>query len=36
LNPGTLGGPRKGAPLSWAFMKLNETTGAVSWKVVLV
>ena len=34
LNPGTLGGPRKGAPPNWAWMELDETTAAVSWRLM--
>jgi predicted phosphodiesterase len=36
LNPGTLGGPSKGAPPSWAWMDLDDTTAAVTWRVVQV
>jgi uncharacterized protein len=36
LNPGTLGGPRKGAPPSWAWMMLDEKTASVSWTLMQV
>lgn len=36
LNPGTLGGPSKGAPPSWAWIKVDETSGKVSWHLVPV
>jgi len=36
LNPGTLGGPSRGAPPSWAWMTLDEKTSVVSWKLVRV
>src|SRR5262245_37185606 len=34
LNPGTFGGPSKGAPPSWAWLKVDEKTSAVSWTVM--
>jgi putative phosphoesterase len=34
LNPGALGGISKGAPRSWAWMKLDNITGEVAWKIV--
>ena len=34
LNPGTLAGPSRGAPPSWAWMTLDERTSAVSWRLV--
>ena len=36
LNPGALGGPSKGAPPSWAWMKLQESSREISWKSVRV
>jgi len=34
LNPGTLCGPSRGAPHSWAWIELDETTAKVSWRLV--
>jgi putative phosphoesterase len=36
LNPGTCGGPSRGAPASWAWMDIHEKTAAVSWRLVRV
>lgn len=33
LNPGTVGKPNKGAPPAWAWLTVDETTGAVSWEL---
>ena len=34
LNPGAIGGVRKGAPPSWAWMELDDKTGEVTWKII--
>lgn len=36
LNPGTIGKPNKGAPPSYAWLDIDETSGAVDWKIVPV
>jgi len=36
FNPGTIGKPNKGAPCSYAWMTVDDATGEVSWKVVLL
>jgi putative phosphoesterase len=36
LNPGTFGGPSRGAPPSWGWLKVDDKTAKVSWTVVRV
>jgi putative phosphoesterase len=36
LNPGTVGKPNKGAPPSYAWLEVDEKTGAVDWKLVML
>ena len=34
LNPGAIGGPSKGAPPSWAWINLDETSRRFSWRLM--
>ena len=34
LNPGCIGRPNRGAPSSWAWLTIDEKTGAVAWRLV--
>jgi len=34
LNPGTIGKPNHGAPPSYAWLDLDESTGRIEWRVV--
>ncbi len=36
LNPGTIGKPNHGAPPSYAWLEIDEASGAVAWRVVRV
>lgn len=36
LNPGAVGKPNKGAPPSYAWLDVDEATGAVAWTIVLL
>lgn len=33
LNPGTIGKPNKGAPTSWAWLDIDDSTGEVRWTI---
>jgi len=33
LNPGSIGKANKGAPASWAWLEVDETTGEVTWRL---
>lgn len=36
LNPGTIGKPNKGAPPAYAWLVINDTTGAIEWNPVRI
>lgn len=36
LNPGTIGKPNKGVPPGYAWLDIDESTGAIDWRLVRI